>query len=80
MLEIKSFMSGNNRINFEIKKFKDIVEIKMSYVSKSVSHTNCKLPTPLIIGIAGSVSVGKSTFSKIFQLLLSEFINLRMLN
>ena len=44
----------------------------MSYVSKSVSRTNCKFPTPLIIGIAGSVSVGKSTFSKIFQLLLSR--------
>ena len=71
--EIKSLMSGNLEITLsEIKKFKDIVELIMSYVSKSVSRTNCKFPTPLIIGIAGSVSVGKSTFSKIFQLLLSR--------
>ncbi|MED5254329.1 MAG: hypothetical protein VX418_05000, partial [Pseudomonadota bacterium] len=61
--EIKSLMSGNLEITLsEIKKIKDIVELIMSYVSKSVSRTNCKFPTPLIIGIAGSVSVGKSTF------------------
>ncbi|MBS39629.1 MAG: hypothetical protein CML90_03145, partial [Rhodobiaceae bacterium] len=38
--EIKSFMSANLEITLsEIKKFKDIVELIMSYVSKSVSHT-----------------------------------------
>ena len=71
--EIKSFMSANLEITLsEIKKFNGIVAAIDDCLYLSVPRISGKFPTPLIIGIAGSVSVGKSTFAKIFQLLISR--------
>ena len=71
--EIKSFMSANLEITLsEIKKFNGIVAAIDDCLYLSVPRISGKFPNPLIIGIAGSVSVGKSTFAKIFQLLISR--------
>ena len=74
--EIKSFMSANLEITLsEIKKIYCIINYmnELQYVSQP--HRIGKLPNPIIIGIAGSVSVGKSTFSKILQFLISRIID-----
>jgi len=64
--------------NFEIRKFYiDIAELilpnyaKIWHLKNKQSFFTPKTTTPFIIGIAGSVAVGKSTFSKILQRLLS---------
>ena len=74
--EIKSFMSANLEITLsEIKKFNGIVAAIDDCLYLSVPRISGKFPNPLIIGIAGSVSVGKSTFAKILQFLISRIID-----